>query len=640
MALKKDDIIPVRQRKYLARDFDGLRSQILEYAKLYYPDRLRDFSEASLGGLLLDMAAYVGDNLSFYLDHQYSELNPESAVETVNIQRHLRTVGVPIVGASPAVVPATIYIQIPAATVGNKIMPRPDCIPVVQSGTVFTSDSGVDFILLEDIDFSKQRSDGSLYASVKVGTKASDGTPKTYIMAMAGLSVSGKETTDSFSIDSEFIPFRQLTLGNANVTDIINVIDSLGNIYYKVNALSHDVVYRNVINTAKDNDLVPEAIKVIPAPYRFIADTDLGTRKTTLTFGGGSADTLEDDIIPDPSEFAISFPYSRTFSRISVNPQQLLQTKTLGVAAASTTVTVTYRYGGGLSHNVPAGSIKTIKTLKMYFPSNPPGALAAGVKNTIEVSNAIQAAGGEDAPDSDELKALIPSIKNSQERIVTREDLLARVYTIPSNFGRVFRAAIRSNPNNPLATQLFIVSRSPEQKLITSPDTLKQNIVKYLNPYRMISDAIDVLDAKIINLTLAFEIVADPALNKSIVLQNILTKLQSTFNIKNFHIDQPLITSDVVNAIFSVPGVIAIDRVQFNNITGTVNNRSYSSATFNVSSNTKQGIILPPEGAIFEIRYPEVDIVGRISLDVQNIQSRQRHLHHQQSDQWCTVLQH
>jgi hypothetical protein len=251
MALKKDDIIPVRQRKYLARDFDGLRSQILEYAKLYYPDRLRDFSEASLGGLLLDMAAYVGDNLSFYLDHQYSELNPESAVETVNIQRHLRTAGVPIVGASPAVVPATIYIQIPAATVGNKIMPRPDCIPVVQSGTVFTSDSGVDFILLEDIDFSKQRSDGSLYASVKVGTKASDGTPKTYIMAMAGLSVSGKETTDSFSIDSEFIPFRQLTLGNANVTDIINVIDSLGNIYYKVNALSHDVVYRNVINTAR-----------------------------------------------------------------------------------------------------------------------------------------------------------------------------------------------------------------------------------------------------------------------------------------------------------------------------------------------------------------------------------------------------
>lgn len=614
MALKRDDIVPVRQRKYLARDFDSLRFQLLEYAKLYYPDRLRDFSEASLGGLFLDMAAYVGDNMSFYLDHQYAELNSETAIETTNIQRHLRTSGVPIVGASPATVPVTIYVEIPAAMVSNTLAPRPDCIPQVLAGAIFIADNGTEFILLEDVDFDKRRSDGSLYATIKVGKKSSLGIPQTFIMAYTGLCVSGKETTDTFSIGETFVPFRQITLTNSNVTDIVNVSDSYGNIYYEVNALTHDVVYRNVINTSKDSELVPDAMKVVPAPYRYKTDVDLATRQTTLTFGGGSADTLEDDIIPDPSEFAISFPYSRTFSRISVNPQQLLRTNTLGIAASNTSLSITYRYGGGLSHNVSAGAIRTIKTVNMFFPSNPPAAFASTVRNNIEVSNQIQASGGEDSPSADDLKSLIPSIRNSQERIVTREDMLARVYTIPSNFGRVFRAAIKSNKNNPLATQLFIVSRSPQQKLITSPDTLKQNLVKYLNPYRMISDAIDVLDARIINLTLTFEIVVDPSLNRSIVLQNVLTKLQGTFNIKNYHIDQPIITSEIVNTIFSVPGIVAIDRVQFNNITGVVNNRQYSNDTFDVSANTKQGIILAPEGSIFEIRFPEVDIVGKVVL--------------------------
>lgn len=608
MALKRDDITPVRARKYLARDFDSLRFQLLEYARLYYPDRLRDFSEASLGGLFLDMAAMVGDNVSFYLDHQYSELSPETAIETNNIQRHLRNSNVPIVGASPATVPCTVYVQVPSSADA----PREDCIPIVQAGSVFTSDSGVDFNLLEDIDYTATRSDGSLLAQKSKGITNKDGTAKTWILALPGLCISGRQVTESFVVGSTFVPFRQVSLANSDVSDIVTVSDTLGNVYYEVNALTHDVVYKNVINTSSDNDIVPEAIKVVPAPYRYINNVDLSTRRTVLTFGGGTADTLENDIIPDPSEFAISFPYSRTFSRISVNPQQLLQTNTLGVAATNTTLSITYRFGGGLNHNVPANAIKTVKTLNMVFPGNPQASLAATVRGTAEVSNLIQASGGEDAPTSDDLKALIPSTANAQERIVTREDMLARVYTIPSNFGRVFRAAIQSNPRNPLATQLFIVSRSVDQKLITSPDTLKQNLVKYLNPYRMISDAIDVLDAQIINLTLYFEAVIDPALNRTIVMQNALTKLQTTFNISGYHINQPIIVSEVTNAIFSVPGIIAIDRMVFKSVSGTVNNRTYSDVTFDVASNTTSNIIIPPTGSIFEVRYPEVDIVGRV----------------------------
>ena len=611
MALNRDDLKEVRSRKYLARDFDSLRAQLLEYARVYYPDRIKDFSESSMGGILLDFAAYTGDNLSFYLDHQYGELDPERAVETPNIEKHLRNAGVPIVGTAPAIVPVTVYVEIPAEKVKNALGPMTSAIPVIQSNTIFSADNGTEFILLEDIDFNKKLTDGRYKAQIRVGQKTPAGVPITFIMASDGLCISGKEANETVALSKDFVQFRRITLSNPNVSEIVSVTDGFGNVYYQVSSLTHDVVYRNVLNTSKDNELVKDAMKVIPAPYRYIAEADLATRRTTLTMGGGSAQTLDDDVIPDPADFAIAFPYSKTFSRIPVNPQQLLQTKTLGVCAIDTTLIVKYRHGGGLNHNIPVNTLRTVKTLKIFFPGNPSAATAAQIRGKIEATNKIRGSGGEDAPSTDELKALIPSIKNSQERIVSREDLLARVYTLPSNFGRVFRASIRSNPNNPLATQLFIVSRDPSSKLITSPDTLKRNLRVYLNPYRMISDAIDVLDARIINLTLAFDVLIDPALNRSVVLQSVLTKLQALFDIKNYHIDQPIITSDVVNNIFTVPGIISVNNIAFNNVVGRVSNRDYSTETFDVQANTRQGIIFPPAGAIFEVKWTEFDIVAK-----------------------------
>ena len=614
MTLQRDDIKVVRQRKYLAKDFDSLRANLLEYAKVYYPDRIRDFSESSLGGLFLDFAAYVGDNMSFYLDHQYGELNPDTAVEPVNIQRQLDSSGVPVVGASPALVPVTVYISVPSVKIGGVDKPRPDALPIIKANSSFTANNGTVFNLLEDLDFNALKSDGTPMMTARVGTKTAAGVIQNWICALTGICISGIQITESVNVGQTFVPFNVIRLKNSNVTDIISVNDLLGNIYYEVGALTHDVVYQNVMNTAKDNDLVPQIIKMIPAPYRFTTKTDLTSRQTSLTFGGGNAESLQDDIIPDPSTFAISFPFTRTFSRIPINPQQLLQTTTLGVAAAGTTYEITYRYGGGLNHNVDPNTVQNPRVLNLVFPGNPPPQVAGQVRSTLEVNNKIEAAGGEDAPTSDDLKALIPAIKNSQERIVTREDLLARVYTIPSNFGRVFRASVRNNPNNPLSTQLYIVSRNTQNQLIMSPDTLKQNLVKYLNPYRMISDAIDILDARVVNLTFSFDVLIDPALNRTIVIQNVLTKLQKYFDIGNFHIDQPIVSSDLTNLIFQVPGVISINSLRFDNISGVVNNRQYSNSTYDPTANTRLGLLFPPPGGIFEIRFPDVDIIGKASV--------------------------
>jgi hypothetical protein len=182
---------------------------------------------------------------------------------------------------------------------------------------------------------------------------------------------------------------------------------------------------------------------------------------------------------------------------------------------------------------------------------------------------------------------------------------------MPAKFGRVWRASVRTNPNNPLATQLFIISRDSEARLVVSPDTLKLNLRRYLNDYRMISDAIDVLDAQVINLKLNFEIVTDPTANKKLILQQILTKLKKYFDVKNFQIDQPIVINDINNIIYNNLGVISINSIRFENMTGLNSNRTYSDVHFDIKSNTIKNLIIPPAGGIFEVRFPDVDLIGR-----------------------------
>ena len=606
----------VRQRNYLARDFDGFRTVLLDYARQYYPDRIQDFSESSMGGLFLDMAAYIGDNMSFYMDHLYGELNNDTVVETVNIERALRNAGVPITGASAAVAQVDFYIEVPVLNDGT-LKPNTVLLPTINEGTTIRADNGTEFTLLEDVTFWKSdEKTGNISIDPFVESfngRRINGNIVTKILKKSGTCGSGNQITQTFSI-GDFVQFRRLSLSQSDITQIISVFDSQGNTYYEVGSLTNDVVYKNVLNTsANSNPLltVKDDLKVIPAPYRYVKEVSLGDRKTTLVFGGGTADTLEDDLIPDPSEFSIPLPYSQTFSRVAINPQKMLQTSTLGVAASNTSLTVIYRYGGGLSQNVPANTIKSITNLTITFPSNPTPGQQAQIRSSIDCSNPEKSSGGEDALSAGELLALIPTIKNSQERIVTREDLLSRVYTMPSNFGRAFRASAATNPNNPLSSRLYIISRDNNNQLTTSHDKLKINLKRYLSAYRMISDAIDIMDAQVINLVLYFKIIVDPSLNKQLLLQSIISDLKKQFVITNFHIGQPIVVSDVVSTIFSKQGVIAVDEIKFSNIYGTVKNRLYSPITFDVQTNSKNQIIYPPEGSIFEIKYPDINIIGK-----------------------------
>lgn len=608
---RKSVLQSVRSRKYLNKSFDPLRQDIVEYARSFYDDKIRDFSESGLGGALVDFAAYVGDNLSFYLDHQFTELDPATAIETTNLQRQLKRSGVNITGASPAVVTLTFFVEVPAEADGNGGMrPAVSALPIIQQDTITLADNGTQFITLEDVDFTAVDTRGNLRAGVQAGQIGTSGLPKTFILSADGHALSGQKTQESFPIGTSFIPFRQIVLSNPNVSEIFSVTDDLGNVYYQVSYLSQDVVYKRVPNTDADAEIVPDNLAVLPAPYRFIVETSISSRQMSLTFGGGSADTIADDVIPDPTDFALPLYGRQTFSRTSIDPGTLLSTKSLGVAATNTTLFVSYQYGGGLSHNVAAGTIKNVTSLKMIFPNGASPGVAASVRRSTDVKNLREAKGGDDPPTIDDLRSLVPIANNSQSRVVEKRDLLARIYTLPTNFGRVFRAGVRTNVNNPLVAELFIVSRDANSRLVTSPDTLKLNLMKYVNTFRLTSDAIDIFDAPIVNLQVTFTISVDRSLNKNIVLQSILTKLQTFFDIKNFTVDQPIIVSDVRNIIFNTTGVTSVNGVKFASITGQVGSLQYSDFSFDPDANMSNDMLLPPKGGIFEIKFPQTDIVG------------------------------
>jgi hypothetical protein len=605
----KKQINHVVPRGYLSKDTRAFKAELLEYARTYFADRIRDFSEPSVGGMLLDFAAFVGDSQSFYLDHQFNELNVETAVETINVESLVRSAGVKIRGSAPSVVEVDVYVEVNAALVDGEYQPRMSYCPNIKEGTLFTSNTGVNFELTEDLNFGLQ-SRGKFVAEYVVGQTDSNSNPTTFILKRAGTCVSGNLFNKNFSIGSNFIPFRTIRITEENVTEIISVADSEGNQYYEVDSLTQDVVYKRVANLSEDSNLVPENIELMPAPYRFISSMSRKTGVTTIKFGSGRASTLDDDIVPDPSELALPLYGKKTFSRFSIDPNSLLETQTLGMSPVGTTITVKYRAGGGLTHNVDAGTIRSITTLFIDFSTNVPAATASTIRASLSVNNPAVAEGGENPLTLNELRSTALAFRNSQSRIVTKDDLVARIYTMPTNFGRVFRVGVSSNPHNPLATRLHVLSRNKRGELVTSPDHLKKNLRVYINEFRLISDAIDILDARIINLSIRYAIVTDSTSNASIVVQNVNSSLKEYLQIENFQIGEPLMISDLENLIINTDGVTSLSAIKLLNVFGVVDERQYGFSPFSINANTEKNILVVPEGSIFEVRYPDYDIIG------------------------------
>ena len=607
----KKQIKQVRQRSYLNKDFDAFRAELLDYARTYFSDNITDFSEASVGGMFLEMAAYVGDVMSYYLDHQFNELDLQTAVEEKNIERLVRSAGVKSGGASPAVVDVEFSLEVESETIADGTQPKIVNLPIIQAGTTVSSNTGVTFELGEALDFSEKSSNGNLVAVTTVIQTDSNNLPAKYKLTRTGLCKSGKTIKETFSVSDDFKPFRKITLGSENISEIISVFDDDRNEYYEVESLTQDTVYRRVLNIGSDSDLVSDNLEILSAPYRFIKFSSRKSGLTTLTFGSGDASSTDDNIIPDPSEVSLPlFGSKNTMNRFSVDPNSLLKTRTLGLSPRGTNITIRYRAGGGLSHNVGSKSISTVKLLNTKFEPRLSSSKISLIRASIVASNPGPASGGESELTLNELRATALAFRNSQSRIVTKQDLISRIYTMPTNFGRVFRIGIRSNQSNPLASTIAIISRDSDNRLILSPDTLKQNLQTYLNEFRLISDAIDIVDARILNIGVKYAIVVDAFSNKDLTVQRVNASLKNYLKIENFQIDQPIVISDLTNLILNTDGVLSQISIEITSKAGVDKTRAYSDQTFNIASNTSRGIIVPPEGSIFELRYPDDDIIG------------------------------
>ena len=601
------------QRNYLARDFDGFRAQLVEYARIFFPDKIQDFSEASLGGLLIDLSAFVGDTMSFYMDHQFNELNYETATELVNIENHLRNAGVTIRGKSPASTNVDFTITVDGLTQPTGlVVPDTSQLPKVLTGTEFTG-GGATFTTLQDIDFAKTDFIGQLLGTVEVATVNADGSPATFNITRSIPVAAGNLITENISISNTFVPFRTVTLANADVSSITGVFDSDGNDYFEVDDLSQDNVFK-AVSTDKplDGSFASSNLEVIPAPYRFTTETSLTTRLTTLRFGSGDGKSVQDDVLSDPSELALPLVGTTTFKKFSIDPQNLLESNSLGVSPRGTTLTVTYLSGGGLNTNVGAGTITTVSSLQTIFPSSASAAAVTRIRSSATVTNPNPASGGDDALTVEELRAKIPSAVNSQSRIVTREDLLSRVYTLPAQFGRVFRAGVSPSGENKLSSDLFIICKDSSGKLSPASDTLKLNLRSYLNEFRLVSESIEIKDAKIINFGVDFTIRVRPNANKIVTLTNVINNLQVLLRTQNFQIGEPIVESDIIFSILNTAGVQALPSLSFRNFFGTVNDVSYSGEVFDLNANLLNGLIVPPRDSIFELKFPNTDIVGSV----------------------------
>ena len=605
-------VINDRNVSYLHRDFESFRAELIRYSKTHYADQIQDFSESSLAGMFVDMAAYVGDVMSYYLDHQFNELSLETATEDQNVERLIRASGVEISGASPSIVEIEMSIIIDAITdtsTFNKV-PDPEMLCKVQIGTIIESTAGIEFELLDEIDFAKKDENGNYEANKTILTTDSSGNTLKYLFSKRVLCTSSKTATEVFSIPDTFERFKTITLSETDVSEIISVIDSIDDEYHQVKSLTQNTVFKREENNLPDNISVPERIRVIPAPKRFVKVTSRATGKTSLRFGSGNEDIFDEDIIPDPSDHAIALYGDRkTFGNVSIDPNRFLSSSTLGISPRNTTLTVKYRSGGGQSHNIAAGTISDVKTLITKFGSSVSAFKVSKARASIAVNNTSAASGGSNELSLNELRQVAFSASNLQNRIVTKEDLLVRVYSLPNNFGRVFRAGIRNNPFNPFSSHLHVLVKDNNNFLAIASDALKENISTYLSKYRLITDAIDIVDGRIINIGCKATINVSSKFSSENVISDITTTLKEYFNVNNFQIDQPIYDIEIKNLIINTRGVINLESLTITNKTVTENSNSYSGTSYDVLKYKDRGVYYPLPGGIFEMKYPDDDIV-------------------------------
>ncbi len=615
-----------KQIQYLNKDFDGFKSKLLEFAEIYYPNTYNDFSENSPGLMLVEMASYIGDVLSFYADNQVQENFIEFAKQKNNLLSLAYNNGYFPQVTNAATVDIEIFQLLPSSITAGSVQPDFNYSLIIQEGAQLKGQS--EFFYIEDkIDFSVSSSSDP--TDISVYSVDSDDNPNFYLLKKTKKAVSGqfKQTTFDFGSPQKF---PTVEIEDTNIIKVTQVNDSNDQLYYQVPFLAQETIFdpqqniaQNDPNFAQYNDTTPFLLKIRKVPYRYIAryKTD---NKLQLQFGSGISSGADETIIPNPDNVGLGLPYGVDKLTTAFDPSNFLFTKAYGVAPSNTTITVNYLVGGGATANVPANTITTFESgSTSFFGANLDSTLQSTVNDSLAFNNPSPAIGGGDGDTIEDIRLNTISQYPTQLRTVTKDDYIIRSLSLPSEYGTVYKAYVTQeneqisdllpvyDDHNTNALCLHILSKDAEGKLANCDPALKQNLKTYLAEYRMLTDSVHIKDAFIINIGINFDVILLPNYNNNLVLNNIITELTSFFDTDKLQINQPIIINNVRNVIDNVDGVQTVKKLEIVNKVGETG--GYSPFAYDIKGATIDEVLYPClDPSIFEVKFPLTDIQGKV----------------------------
>lgn len=648
-----------KEVRYVNKDFSQFRENLINFAKYYYPNTYADFNDSAPGMMYIDMAAYVGDVLSYYTDYTFKEGLFHNTTERKNIIALAKYLGYTTSPAKGATGTADIF-QICPATVDSdgSYVPDNDYALSIQENMQVSNNVGAAFLTSTTIDFSVNTNLSPLSSSVY--QRDSTGVPTFFLLQKITNIRAGRVVTKTFTVNA-MQSFLNLYLDESNVLEIINVVDADNNKWHQVDFLAQEMVLTDVPNIdAFEGDLslyqgtTPYILDYLKTSRRFTKNVDENNR-TFLQFGAGT-DGFADEIINLSSQ-QIGVGLSNINNlNLSLDPSNFLKNDTYGLAPQNTTLTVTYTIGGGFESNSPSNSVINIdavsvnNTIDGLTPEQV--SLLNTVKTSLRVNNSTATVGGVGPESDDNIRQNAIAAFAAQNRIVTQDDYLARVYALPAKYGSIAKAQIITynsldvnqnqiltgivdnnnvatvtNDNtknyfrkiafdrsNPFAVNLYILSYDENKQLTQSNPALVTNLLTYLRRYRILTDGINVIDGYVINIGVEFTITVFKGNNKKDVLMNAIATVKDFFDINKWEFSQSINLSSLKLEIAKVEGVQTVVSLNIKNLTPLITNGgNYSSVEYDIDSATQNDIIYPSlDPSIFEVKYPNNDIQGTV----------------------------
>ena len=608
-----------RDIKYINRDFSQLRQTLIDYSKTYFPTTYTDFSPTSPGMMFMEMAAYIGDILSFYQDNQFQETFLQYARETSNLYDLAYMFGYKPRVTGVATVDLDFYQQVPANTITNT--PDYSYSLIIPENTSVTPNNGLTgaFLIEDPIDFSISSSMDPTTVSVysQIGN-----TVDYFLLKKTRKAISATINTITLDFGSP-VEFDTRIINAGNIIGILDITDSDGNTWYEVNNLGQESVYEplaninpNDPNTYIDTD-APNLLKIKSVARRF-ATRFINSGSLQIQFGAGTSNDVTEEITPNADNVGLGLPFEKDKLTTAFSPQNFIFNNTYGIAPSNTTLTVRYLTGGGVAANVPAGVITTLNTGNITFKNNNVGAFANTIFNTLAVNNSQAASGGGSGDTNEEIRQNSISNFQTQLRNVTQDDYLVRALSLPSDYGTISKAYIEKSKlstmipgQTPTTLDLYILTFDSNGNLKTASPALKQNLSTYLSQYRVIGDSVNIKDGFIINIGCNFEITIRPNFNNNEVLRNCILAVQQFFALDNWQMNEPIQLKQINLLLDAIEGVQTVKNVEIVNKVGT--SLGYSQYAYDIPGATLDNVIYPSlDPMIFEVKYPGTDIQGRV----------------------------